>query len=299
MPIPVETCVVCASQSQRVDQKASYELNLIEPFQIVQCTNCGLRWLNPAPTDQEYEMIYTASYWDKAEHAPDVPEWIRQFPAWTGEIPDRNPGYSERLQRLKSMAPAAKSVIDIGTGFGSFLAVARDLGWDIEGIELSEFGCQTAMKKYGIAVKRSSLDDYDAKGRTFDVVHLSHVFEHFTHPDRALDKLITLMHPGSLLVIEVPNQFREWVHLMVKWIKRVPRAERSLFSIHHPFYYQPGHIVRLCVQRGLTIRRVSTHFPERWNENFQRKVLGKLDQIADSLGRHGTNIEVVAELSQP
>jgi 2-polyprenyl-3-methyl-5-hydroxy-6-metoxy-1,4-benzoquinol methylase len=297
MPTPVETCVVCNSKSYSVDHKATYELNLIEPFRVEKCSNCGLRWLNPVPTDQEYELIYTASYFSKIDHAEDIPDWIKQFPSPSSDLPERDTGFTERLHRLNKLSPTAKSIIDIGTGSGSFLAVARDMGWEIEGIELSEFGCQTALNLYGIVVKQTTLDKYDAQGRTFDVVHLSHVFEHFTHPDIALDNLIKLMHPGSLLVIEVPNQFNEWVHSFVRLVKRIPRSPRNLFSIHHPYFFRPQHIVEMCEKRGLTAKRVSTHFPERWTGSIQRRILGFIDRIADLIGRHGTNIEVIATIS--
>ena len=301
MPELVHVCILCRSLDYAEDRRAAFYLNLPEPYTVVQCSGCGLRWLNPRPTDEEYDEIYTQVYY--SNHLENTPEseWGRLFPPppedYENEtVPYRRVAWEGRLARLESLLPAKGSMLDVGAGTGDFLALARERGWTVTGTEKSEYACRRAREKYGLDLESAGMDNLERSGRQFDVVHLSHVFEHFTHPAESLVRLRSLMQSSSVLVIEVPNQFRSWVQVVRDWRDGTRQRVRSLWSIHHPYFYGRPQLCRLLAQSGFEVLAVRTYFPERWEGSWPKRIGGVVEHIGDRLGGHGDNIEAIARL---
>lgn len=301
MPELVPVCILCSSLDYVEDHGATFYLNLPEPFEVVQCPSCGLRWLNPRPTEEEYDEIYTEAYYRNCPEGAPTSEWGRLFPPPPQDyeretVLYRRVAWEGRLASLESLLLAKGSILDVGAGTGDFLALARERGWTVWGIEKSEYACQQAQEKYGLVLESPAMDHLARSGRQFDVVHLSHVFEHFTCPQEILAKLRHLMHPRSLLVIEVPNQFRSWVQVVRDWRDVTRQRVRSLWSIHHPYFYGREQLLRLLAQSGFEVLAVRTYFPDRWKAGWQKRIGGVVEHIGDRLGGHGDNIEAIARL---
>lgn len=301
MPELVQVCILCTSLDHVEDHGATFYLNLPGPFKVVVCAGCGLRWLNPRPTDEEYDNIYTQAYYSSLPDGAATSERGSLFspPPQDYEretIPLRRIAWEGRLARLESLLPAKGSILDVGAGTGDFLALARERGWTVTGTEKSEYACRRALEQYGLDFHSSEIDHLERSGRQFDVIHLSHVFEHFTRPRDILAKLRHLMHPRSLLVIEVPNQFRSWVQVVRDWRDVTRQRVRSLFSIHHPYFYGREQLLRLLAQSGFEVLAVRSYFPERWRGSWPKRLGGVVEYIGDRLGGHGDNIEAIARL---
>jgi SAM-dependent methyltransferase len=104
--------------------------------------------------------------------------------------------------RLALLGPPRGTLLDIGAGRGRFVASARAAGWSATGIEPSARGVQAARSAYGVALERASLAD--ASGH-YDAVSLWHVLEHLDDPDAAIAHIASLLRPGGLLLVGVPN----------------------------------------------------------------------------------------------
>jgi ubiquinone/menaquinone biosynthesis C-methylase UbiE len=299
VPREVTSCAVCGAVDSAADARATYHLSLAPPFEIRVCRRCRLRWLNPQPTEQEYARFYREAYFRDPADAGPVGDLFAAYPAPPVDyehdtMPLRLRFDAERLRRLRRLLPHGRTLCDVGAGMGDFLVLAAREGWDVYGIEVSAYGCRRAREKYGLVLEQTEVASYDPRGRTFDVVHLSHVFEHFTDPVAALGHLRRLMHAQSLLAIEVPNQFES----LVDWTRKVKDGpmKRSLYSIHHPYFYGRGQLVRLLSQYGFRVVEACTHFPERWATTWRGRVHRFLDYVGDLLGGHGDNIEVIAAI---
>lgn len=110
------------------------------------------------------------------------------------------------LARLKSIAPSAKTLCDVGSGFGYFLDDAQTRGYTVCGIEPSKKLARDSRRNYKLLVYEGSLDEYikDSKD-TFDIVTCIHVIEHVRNPKDFIKKLTSLVKPGGILYIETPN----------------------------------------------------------------------------------------------
>jgi SAM-dependent methyltransferase len=147
--------------------------------------------------------------------------------------------------RLALLGEPRGRLLDVGAGRGRFVAAARAAGWSADGVEPSARGVEAAAEAYGVALERASLAE--ATG-AFDAVTLWHVLEHVEDPGEAVAHVSSLLSPGGLLVVAVPNlssvQARlgreRWFHL------DLPR---------HRTHFTPAGLRLLLERHGFTIER--------------------------------------------
>jgi SAM-dependent methyltransferase len=77
-----------------------------------------------------------------------------------------------------------------------------------------------------------------------DLVLLSHVVEHFSHPSLVLETIGRQLRPGALLLIEVPGLFR---------IHRTNLDVRSFLQNAHTFTYCAATLGDACRRAGLDV----------------------------------------------
>jgi 2-polyprenyl-3-methyl-5-hydroxy-6-metoxy-1,4-benzoquinol methylase len=101
--------------------------------------------------------------------------------------------------------------LDVGCGEGYALQLFLDKGWEVVGLDYSDFGCKQFNPEclpyliLGDIYKR--LDELIAKGDKFDVLLLDNVLEHVKDPKGMLIKCRQLLNSVGVLIIEVPNDF--------------------------------------------------------------------------------------------
>ena len=147
--------------------------------------------------------------------------------------------------RLELLGPPRGTLLDIGAGRGRFVAAARAAGWSAEGVEPSGRGVEAAREVHGVELERASLADVSG---TYDAVSLWHVLEHLDDPDAAIAHAASLLAPGGVLVVGVPNlasvQARiggaRWFHL------DLPR---------HRTHFTPAGLRALLERHGLVVER--------------------------------------------
>lgn len=111
----------------------------------------------------------------------------------------------KKLQIIDNQDIKYKSLLDVGAGTGDFLALAKEKGWDIEGVEPNPSAREKAENK-GVRLT-TNLDELSE--RKFDVITLWHVLEHLPELDEQIEKLQKLLKQDGLLVVAVPN-YKSW-----------------------------------------------------------------------------------------
>jgi 2-polyprenyl-3-methyl-5-hydroxy-6-metoxy-1,4-benzoquinol methylase len=203
MPI---SCLNCGSTDVRVAGAYNAWLPYSADYfkgDLVGCQACRLHFLHPLPDDNTLKTYYSKVYRSEgASHFVKTPDtfsrsynpWARAYAFW--ELLDRHaPGH------------AVQSVCDVGAGWGYFLLVAKERGVrQPVAVETDEYSVRF-LKQKGIRVEEGMLEDLDARkyAGAFDLVTLSHVLEHSTHPADMLARVRHLLKPGGHLVIEIPN----------------------------------------------------------------------------------------------
>ncbi|WP_224488154.1 class I SAM-dependent methyltransferase [Robertkochia flava] len=106
---------------------------------------------------------------------------------------------NHKFNLLKSVHPQAQAVLDVGCGTGDFLNRIKG-NYKTTGVEINTKAAALAKaKKLNIYPSLQAVEGH------YDVITLWHVFEHMPHPESTLKKLRSLLNPGGVLIIALPN----------------------------------------------------------------------------------------------
>ncbi len=107
---------------------------------------------------------------------------------------------------IKKNIDSKGNLLEIGCGNARILYLAREDGWEVQGLELSEYLAETVTKKLNITVQVADFLELEANQKDkYDLIILRHVLEHLTEPLIAMDKIRNLLKPGGIKLMEFPN----------------------------------------------------------------------------------------------
>lgn len=181
----------------------------------------------------------------------------------------------ELLELVQRRRPDARRVLDVGSGYGSFVLVARQAGIDAVGLEMADVEVEFARDR--LRAERPSDDAEsvypvgDARelaydDASFDVVTLWNVVEHVPAYERALAEAARVLRPGGSVFVIAPNYatFRREAHYHVPWVPFIskPVGERYLRRLgRNPQFWREGihpvskaGVLRTFRQLGLRVR---------------------------------------------
>lgn len=262
----VVTCPLCHGGRTRLCRSYSRLLSLPEgaPHQVRRCTECGFLFLGPYLSPDEIDALYLDSYHPGMDYEVGVQALMQK--------------YRRTLDDLLTIHPRARSVLDVGAATGEFLSLARDRGLEVEGLELSTWAVAKAAEKYGLNFAAVPFEKFEPR-RQFDLIHLSHVLEHFPDPHVAVTKIRECLAPDGFVYIEVPFQFNAIESVAAKLHLR--KRAYSAASIHHPSFFSPATLRRLFEKHGMTVQSLLCFNWDRYG-NIEEKL--KLpNRIARSL----------------
>lgn len=106
-------------------------------------------------------------------------------------------------RRAAFIAPhiRGKNYLDIGTGLGGILDLARPLAANVQAVEL-QASARKLLGELGYTVFK---DVRDAPEKSFDVISLFHVYEHIPDQIEFLVAVKKCLKPGGTLIVEVPH----------------------------------------------------------------------------------------------
>lgn len=203
-----------------------------EEFQIQSCPNCDLLFTNPRPDAQAIWPYYKADTY--VSHTDgEAPGLINQLYRQVRKITlGQKAGLVARYAR-------GKKLVDIGAGTGAFADHMQQFGWEVNAIEPDEDARKQAEKR-GLAVgPEAAINQLTGK----DVVTMWHVLEHVHELEVRVAQLYTLLKPGGVAIIAVPNP-NSWdaQHFGRYWAAYdVPR---------HLYHFRPKSIRQLFERHG-------------------------------------------------
>jgi SAM-dependent methyltransferase len=206
----VRECPLCRGEATHaLDARDRNRSTTPERFAYARCTQCQTVFLAHVPND--LAPYYRDDYY--RFDADGQPMWKHE------DAPRRAASY--RVSLLQRYVAGAR-LLEIGCGTGAFAVAARDAGFEVTGIEMSERCCEYLTENEGINAICSDqpLDALRSLPRA-NAIAMWHVLEHLPNPAEVLEQLADKLEPGGILAIAVPNpsslQFRllktRWVHL--------------------------------------------------------------------------------------
>jgi len=217
------------------------------PANIRECLQCGYRFVSPRPSQEEIAAAYSA---------------LDRYDNWVADNEGRSVMWKKRWRFLGQYLPRQGRLLDVGAGIGTFMALARADGWNVEGTELSASAIALAKENHDLELRCGQLEDFQWDD-VFDVVTLWHVLEHVPDPSRSIAACRTLLRPGGLLVVAVPNDADER-HALVRLKNRRPIYEPlSPGAEIHLSHFTVRVLAGLLESRGFRLVKMSidNHYP--------------------------------------
>ncbi len=214
---------LCEQDIERVDEcPLCYSRNIGflvkrgDGFPIYECKDCLFAFLRERPSKEALASFYNTNYFQNSETYQDYFNYAQA-------IIDLK--YCPRLHRLHRYLSdfQGKRVLDIGCAAGGTMALLREKGANVLGIEISKSACEIAKDKYKLEVLNCSLEEADLKNDTFDIIFLFDVLEHLANPGETLQRLRQILTSGGTLAITVPNfdrffeEGQDWIGIQSFW----------------------------------------------------------------------------------
>ncbi|MBA3029858.1 MAG: class I SAM-dependent methyltransferase [Desulfobacteraceae bacterium] len=198
---------------------------------IFWCSNCGFGWQHPLPSQKE------------------IRDYYERFTAYNIHgANEKEKSAIKRIRRINKLMPNRGHLLDIGSGLGYFLKIAQKDGWKVSGFEPQKSAALFCQDHLGINVYADSIQNLILESKTFDVVTLWDVWEHVHDPLQFLDQCMSLLSPGGLMAMAIPNASG----LPAKIFKG---QWRYVMKTHLNYFTLP-YIHRIFSEKGLEIKQI-------------------------------------------
>lgn len=218
-----------------------------DPYRVVACSSCGLTYLSPRLTEQAILELYKdEAYYNSNISGQGYDEYMEISDNWVKTF----------TLRLKQIAPykSAGKALDIGCGPGYFLTAAQKMGFDVHGLDPSDYIVSEAQKTWGDRVRLGLIESAGYPPENFDLVVAFDTFEHIYDPKKFLAAVHRVLKPGGVLAITTPDP--------TSLLSKVSGKNWVSFKLpEHVFYWSPETIRKILSEKFevLEVRRAGQY----------------------------------------
>lgn len=249
-------CNLCSSDYSQVYLEVGQWL-------LVRCRECGLIYLNPRPSVHELPELYSSEYFTEV-----ISSDFTHLPTSEREIETLVRSQSLRVQRLGQHASPPGRLLDVGCGPGFFLACASRQGWDVQGIDISQWAADYAEEYLGLEVQvKAPAQIGDLWHNAFDAITMFHLLEHLPDPLEALQAIREALRENGVLIIVVPN-------ISGFEARYYDRDWRGLSIPYHLYHFTPDTATQMLGKAGLEVLTVHKH-PSQLVADWIKRLIGR------------------------
>ncbi|MBI4489875.1 MAG: methyltransferase domain-containing protein [Deltaproteobacteria bacterium] len=177
-------CNVCGSNSTR-------PFLLPTPYDLVECTSCGFRYMNPIIDPQKTTILTQGISRLRSEVIKD-PQWVTRHERMTQQV--------REILRLRDKG----AFLDVGCGLGRHLRLAKKHFERAEGIELCKVSLEYC-RAAGLQVYGDPLETLNLTAASYDVVLMNQVIEHLSDPRTTCQEVWRVLKPSGIFYLDTPN----------------------------------------------------------------------------------------------
>jgi 2-polyprenyl-3-methyl-5-hydroxy-6-metoxy-1,4-benzoquinol methylase len=225
-------CCVC-------DNHAPEKFNLkyrFPAFDVVECNECSFLFIPPY---YRKKIVYT-QYKDAS-----VTEAVRSGNNWV------------KIQRHKlrfrfiSKFKKSGTLFDLGAGWGHFMLAAKELGYEVSGIEISEQPYLYCVNDLKLPVRHVDFFTMD-EAEKFEIVTMWDVLEHIDNADVFLQKCSRITKAGGYLFLQVPQ--------IDSYIARREKDNWKMMGLDHVNYFSKKTIRQILQKNGYELLEIKSSF---------------------------------------
>ncbi|BAH06897.1 class I SAM-dependent methyltransferase [Clostridium kluyveri] len=214
------TCDLCGNDNYKI-------LGKVKDNFLVKCMLCGHIYMLYRFNNKELFKVYDEDYfkekyikgnekvdYDYLKDKPNILEFVKK--RFNTIHKYKNPG----------------TILDIGCAMGFYLEYAQNFGWDIYGVEISQYAADYARQLLNTKnIFNGTIENIEFEDEKFDVITMWLVLEHMVKPVDILLKIRKWLKHDGIIGIKVPNAdgitFRSNLN---KWIGQHPEDHMCDFT---------------------------------------------------------------------
>jgi len=253
----------------------------VEERVIQKCIKCGLVRTEPG------ELPDYRAYYRDLDYRKYEPRFKNIF--------------QKRFDQINKYKEQGGRVLEIGCSTGLLLEIFKKNGWETWGVEPSG-SYKIAQKRIGKVIHKN-FETADLPAKYFDAAILNHVFEHLADPVLVLKKIKTILKPGGIVYIDVPN--------FGSLARKIEQQHWSMFLPHeHVHHFDPVSLNKVVKKAGLEtvyektssgvfdvaspVKYYLTPIQEK-NLSFIKNALDLPGNLISTVLNMGTNLTLVAQ----
>ncbi len=233
-----KTCNLCsAAEARRLFRKDGVD--------FLQCRHCGLEWVDPLPDMETMRQLYSSPKYYNTDNISQYGynDYVRNKHLYVNL-------FNRRLDEILYYTEGRRGrLLDVGCAMGILLELARLRGWEVHGVDVSEYATEIARDYYNLEVLTGQLVDAAYPDGRFDVVVMDDLIEHVADPTALVREAHRVLAPGGLLTLNTPNRAGLW-HLFMgrRWF--------HYRQTEHTFFFSPQVISHLLERHGFDLLEI-------------------------------------------
>ena len=246
-----ETCRLCGSGRAGPRFRES-GLSLLE------CADCRTLF---RPRGEEPEN--PAAYYDEDYYLDTWPGSLGRFFHHFNPKQHHKTRFLERqLAEFEGVFGGPGRLLDVGCANGVLVFMAKERGWEAEGIEVSEFAASWGREQFGINIREGVIEDL-APEPAYHVITLFDTLEHVPEPQKMIRECYDRLLPGGVLAVLTPDTLSLVNHLVHAAQRLSPKRAQGLMK-------QLYHEDHLCFfnREALSRALIETGFLLSWMEGY-------------------------------
>jgi cyclopropane fatty-acyl-phospholipid synthase-like methyltransferase len=255
-------CPICGKEGN-----SSFIQNLKNKshWSLYECDQCHVQFWLPLNTQPEFQYEEDVKYFSKQEI-------LEKSNART--IVEDSWNKAQFVRDFSLRGSNGKKLLDIGCGTGEFLFVAREMGYDVQGIDFNRHAINLARQKLGLSnVFTTDLYDFlKDKREVYDIVTAFEVIEHVNNPGSFIERAGSALKKGGYLVISTPNRNRYWGRID-------PALEPWDFPYNHLLRWDQEALCAFIAEKGFKVITKKKKDPIDW-------FVARLGQLAALLSKN-------------
>lgn len=229
------------------------------PGPLVKCSSCGFLFINPIEDDKaliedgpmlngqnpgliDCSDISLISQWEQSL----IKEYMSEESA-------KRRNAESAISRINRTCVPPGRLLDVGCFCGLFLDVARESGWECEGIEPLLGPSIYARGRFGLNVITNTLSNCRLEPEQYDLITSFQVFEHLLQPASELAIINSLLKPGGVVVVEVPS--------LTLTAAKLLKGRHRHFVQDHVSFFNKSTLVRAMENAGFSA--IDIWYPSR------------------------------------
>lgn len=250
-------CFICSSTKSTVLYELAFPaLHYPGEFVIRECAICGLLFNSPRLTEESLYDLYDSDYYFFQRRDSD--EFGRVSSIFLRTISLIEKDISE------------KRVVEVGSAKGYLLALMKQLGWIVQGIEISSSASNYAYTKFSVPTHTGTVDSYSNSNEknTFPLVLAIDVLEHVPDPISFVQSINKIIQKNGILIIDTPNANSTNLKILKnKWEAFIP---------FHIYFFSESNLREILSRMGYSVELCFSYNNSKKHFNIKRDIYNLL-----------------------